>query len=491
MRTRKNTLNIVIGVISQLIILGMGLIVPRVILTHYGSDTNGLTNTITQIFTYMALLQAGIAQAAKNALYKPIQDGDKHQISVVLSSAKLYYKKITIIYACIVVCASLLLPFILKSNVAYWTIFFVIFFEGFTDVVSFYFITTMTTFLTASGKDYIRNIIELFGRTLCYTVKIVLALLDVNIALIQFGYFLVSIIKTLLYSKYIKNNYKWINLKEETHDYKLPDRNAFVITEIAWTVFSSTDMIVLSSFVSTAISSVYSIYNMVYVAIHNLLNTVYNSVSYNLGLEYNRNKNDYVILHDKFTSLFVGGMTILMCTTYILIIPFVELYTKGVKDVNYIYHYLPMMFCLVQILSWSRYVQGTLIGFAGYASKVTKVSIIEASLNVILSICFVSKLGIIGVLLATVIVLPLKIIYSTYLADKVILKRSCRKTIVILFSNYAYFFICTYICKFIRINISGVISFVIYGALYLLLFGMIGIVINICANPGLVSKKLN
>ena len=488
MRTRKNMLNIVIGIASQLIILGMGLIVPRVILTHYGSDTNGLTNAITQIFAYMALLQAGIAQAAKNALYKPIQDNDKHQISVVISSAKVYYKKITFLYACIVLCASFLLPVILKSNVSYWTIFFVVFFEGFTDVISFYYIMTMTTFLTATGKDYIRNIIELLGKTLCYSVKILLALFNVNIALIQLGYFLVSIIKTLLYNKYITKNYGWINFKEKTNGYKLPDRNAFVITEIAWTVFSSTDMIVLSTFVSTAMSSVYSIYNMVYVAIHNLLNNVYNSISYNLGLLYNKNRVEYVILHDKFMSLFVGGMTVLMCTTNMLIIPFVEMYTRGVKDINYIYSYLPMLLCLVQILSWSRYVQGTLIGVAGYASKVTKISIIEASLNVILSICLVSKFGIIGVLFATVIVLPLKISYSTYLADKVILKRSCKQTIKILFFNYAFFFASVYFGKYVQTNIDGVISFAIHGFLYLIVFGIIGVVVNIFANPSLVHK---
>ena len=117
MQKRKNILNVVVGLMSQLLILGMGFVVPRVILTHYGSDTNGLTNTIGQVFTYMALLQAGISQAAKNALYKPIQNNDKQEISVILSSAKLYYKKITFYYALIVVSASFLLPFVLKSNV--------------------------------------------------------------------------------------------------------------------------------------------------------------------------------------------------------------------------------------------------------------------------------------------------------------------------------------------------------------------------------------
>ena len=64
--------NSLVGFGSQIIVLILGFIVPRIIMTHYGSDTNGLMNTITQIFTYMALLEAGISQASRNALYKYI-----------------------------------------------------------------------------------------------------------------------------------------------------------------------------------------------------------------------------------------------------------------------------------------------------------------------------------------------------------------------------------------------------------------------------------
>ena len=64
----KNLKNIFLGFFSQAIILMLGLFVPRIILTHYNSDINGLTSTITQIFSYMALLEAGIGQATTNGI---------------------------------------------------------------------------------------------------------------------------------------------------------------------------------------------------------------------------------------------------------------------------------------------------------------------------------------------------------------------------------------------------------------------------------------
>ena len=72
-----------------------------------------------------------------------------------------------------------------------------------------------------------------------------LSLRSVNIAFIQFGYFVVSLIQLVLYYLYMKNKFGWINYNVDTGDAILPDKNANLISEIAWVVFSSTDMIVL------------------------------------------------------------------------------------------------------------------------------------------------------------------------------------------------------------------------------------------------------
>ena len=77
MKKSKAKKNVVVGFTGQLIILLLGMVFPRVILKNYGSDANGLISTITQIFSYMALLEAGIRQAAKNELFKCIAKKDE------------------------------------------------------------------------------------------------------------------------------------------------------------------------------------------------------------------------------------------------------------------------------------------------------------------------------------------------------------------------------------------------------------------------------
>lgn len=478
--------NVLFSFGGQVVLIILGIIVPRIMIINYGSDINGLISTVSQIFAYMALLEAGIGQAAKNAIYKPIASNNRDEISAVVSVAQRYFRRITILYGFGVLSISFIAPLLLKTSVDYWTVFCVALFEGMSGVVSFYFIQTKTIVLSADGREYINTGVNVVNRTISYIAKIFLALLGKSIVLLQIVYFVITIIKSLYYQFYFKKNYNWINYKKSSKSAKLEDRNAYVISEIAWTIFSSTDMIVLSTMISTQMSSVYGVYNMVFANLNILLNAVYSSIVYVLGRTFHQDKKQYIVYHDLFTSVFMGCMTAMMCTAYILIIPFVRLYTAGVTDVNYIYPSLPILFSLVQLFSWSRYVPGNLIGIAGYAKKAVKINMLEALTNLILSVIFVMRLGIFGVLLATVLAIPVKVIYCIYMADHVILKRTCLQTVKILFINYAVFAVFVVIGNMIRISINNITEFVITGAICFLISIITVTVFNSIGNPNII-----
>lgn len=484
----RNIKNFIVGLLSQVIILIFGFVVPRIILTHYGSDTNGLMNTITQIFTYMALLEAGISNASRNALYKHIINDDKQEISVIMSASRRYYRKISYIYLAAVIILAVVVPFILRTEIDYWTIFFFVLFEGLTSVVAFYFINTWTCLLTASGKSYITNALTLLNKVLCYGVRIVLALYTINIAFIQVGYFAVSLIQLGIYYVYMHKKYSWIDYNAAPKEYKLADRNSYILSEIAWTVFSSTDLIILSIFVSTSLSSVYSTYNMIFVALNGLLNSVYSALYYNLGQTYHTDINRYKRLHDQFNSIFVGGMTAMLCVAYWLTLPFVSLYTEGVTDINYMYHWLPLMFCLTQLLAWSRYISGNLANVAGYAKPVSRYSIVEAAINLIGSIILVQFFDIMGVLIATVVALPARLIYTNYIADIKVMKRKPWKTISILGVNYAIFAATVLIKELVAdIVVENYWQFIVAGLVLAVGYSIVVIVLNVLVNRDLLS----
>ena len=253
-------------------------------------------------------------------------------------------------------------------------------------------------------------------------------------------------------------------------------------------------MVVLSTFVSTMISSVYSIYNLVFGSLTTILNTVYNSVVYLLGQAYHESLEKYTKLHDMFLSAFVGIPTIVMSICYILIIPFIRLYTAGVSDINYIYEYVPLLFCIIQLLSFSSYVTRNLANIGGYAKQAGVVSVIEAATNLILSVVLVQWLGIYGVLVATVVALPLKAVYCAYVSDRKILKRSMKRTVAILGGNYLFFAAVAVVESFLQLNINNYLEFVVAGVVVTAVCSVVGAAVNVAVNPeciGIVKIFLN
>lgn len=473
--------NVITGFGGQLIAIILGLVVPRLIIKSYGSDVNGLLGTITQVFTYIALLEAGIGQSAKNALYKPVTENDRHSINKILAAAEKYFRKLSYIYILGVLGLAILLPFTIKTNINYWTVFFITIFEGLSGAISFYFIQTPTLFLSVDGKNYINNAVNLIDKTIGYAVKIFMAVLGINIIVLQLAYFVISILKAFFYRVYLRKRYGWLSMKEKT-SISLPDRNSYVLTEIAWTIFSSTDMIVLSTFLSTKMSSVYSVNNMIFTNLNVLLNSVFYSVAYLIGYAYHESLEKYEKVHDGMNSIFLGLMTVFMSISYLLIIPFINLYTSGVSDVNYIYPSLPLFFCLIQILSWSRFVSGQLTGIAGYAKSTSYVSLVEAFINLSLSIILVKKYGIVGVTIATVVALPLKVIWCTYIADKKVMHRSFKKSFSILGINYLFFFAVVVLSKYFNPVINSYGLFFLWGIILSVVLGIIGMGLNFLVN---------
>ena len=469
---KKVELNAITSLFSQIIIIGLGLIVPRIMISNYGSDTNGLMTTVTQIFSYIALLEAGIGQSTRNALYKPIAEHNINKISEIMTLSKRYYRRITCFYAAIVMIVSLTMPFLLKTSLKWNTVCLIILFEGMTGIIRFMCTENWMQLLIAEGKGYVQANINLVGTVLVYTVKIVLASLGINIIFIQVSFFAISLVKLVIYKLYMDKNYGWINYKSKINDeMKLPDRNAYVLIELAWTVFSSTDMILISILFSTALSSVYSLYNMIYSNLSMLLNAIYTSVIYILGQKFHKSVKEYSIVHDQFELIFMTAIGILMSCCAVLTIPFIKIYTIAV------YVFLPFLFGLIQILSWDRYIAGNLSGIAGYANIVSKISIIEAMSNIVLSIILSYRFELYGITFATVLALLFKLVYLTVMTNRRILQRSLRKSVskivVYLLAYTAISFWGIYkpieITNFYSFFITSIIVFILVSFIFLLL----------------------
>ena len=67
MRSKKAILNIITSLLLQVVVLICGFIVPKLIITKFGSNVNGLISSITQFLAYITLLEAGFGPVVNAA----------------------------------------------------------------------------------------------------------------------------------------------------------------------------------------------------------------------------------------------------------------------------------------------------------------------------------------------------------------------------------------------------------------------------------------
>ena len=51
--------NVISNLLYQVVVIVMGLIIPRLYLENFGSEVNGLVSTVKQVFVCLVLLEAG------------------------------------------------------------------------------------------------------------------------------------------------------------------------------------------------------------------------------------------------------------------------------------------------------------------------------------------------------------------------------------------------------------------------------------------------
>ena len=116
---KKGMLNIVCGFLGQIVIIAIGIVVPRLVVVSYGSEVNGLLTSVTQIFTCFSLFEAGIGAASLQALYAPVVHSDREEIQGIIVATHKFYIKTGTLYAGSVILLALLYPVFVKTSISY------------------------------------------------------------------------------------------------------------------------------------------------------------------------------------------------------------------------------------------------------------------------------------------------------------------------------------------------------------------------------------
>lgn len=424
MSNQRNSMrNLWWGMIGTLVTSIVAIIIPRLFIVNYGSEVNGLLSSIRQIYVYLALLEAGVGDAAVVALYGPIGKKDHKATNEILAATHYYYRKIGVLYAISIIALGFIYPLFLDTEIPYQVCCLVIILQGSGSVISYFFQGKYNMLLRVDNRNYVTTNLGTVTSVATDICRIALLMMGKSIVAVQATYLIFNLLKMLYIAWYIKKKYPWIDLTVKPNFAALSQKSAVIVHQISSLVFSHTDVLILTFVCGLKTVSIYSMYATVYGMVNNVTTIVSNSVQSVLGQIFHQDRKRYIELQDTFETYYLALVFSLFSITSIFILPFMKIYTAG-ADINYIDWKLPVLFTAYQLLSYGRISSNNIIGFAGRFKETQWRAWLETGINLLVSFVGVFKFGIYGVLMGTVVALLYRANDIIIYANKSVLNRS-------------------------------------------------------------------
>lgn len=409
--------NIYSSLLTQFVMMVSGIIVPKLFITYFGSEVYGATASIAQFLGYIVLLEGGIGGVARAVLYKPLAENNIEKLSAIFAEIEHFFRIVGYIFLVYILVLACGFQRISKFDALDWSsTFFLVCAIAISTVAQYFIGISNAVFLQAAQKTYITNMIRIVTTILNVLVIVLLMHMGCNIIVVKLISGLVFVLGPVLQWLYVKKNYCLVKVERQKD--ALKDKWVGMGQHLAYFFHSHTDVVVLTLFANLLLVAVYSVYSMIIGAIQSIVSSFATGMEALFGDMYA--KKEYNLLNDTFSeyeTLISCIAVILFSTTIVLITPFIQLYTNGVTDVDYIQP-LFGVFLIIDAILYAMCAPYNAMVIAAGLFRQTRIAVYgQAVINVLLSIVLVNRFGLIGVAIGTVCATIFRFtFYAIYLA---------------------------------------------------------------------------
>lgn len=452
-RRKKLVLNTGTAILNQVMTLIFGLIVPKLIISHYGSSANGLVSSITQFLAFFSLLEMGVGGVIRAALYKPLAENNEKRISEVLISGRRFFTKIGMLMVVYTIALMIVFPSFIDNQIGYISTAILVAAISVSYITQYMLGIVNQLLLTADQKAYVQMAISCITIALNTVVSVVLIQLNMPIHYMKLGSAFVLLLRPFLLKVYVSRHYN-INYKLKLIEEPLKQKWNALTQNVAYYISKHADTVILTLFSSLENVSIYYVYSLVTHSLQQFVELLTTGMGALLGDMYARRENKLSQTFASFEFVMHFIVTCVFTVAGITILPFVRVYTKGITDANYI---VPLFSGLIVFASASyalRLPYNTMVQSAGHFKQTQLSAIIEAVLNVAVSIALVWKYGLVGVAIGTVIAMGYRTVYLAWYLSKNILHRPLRHFVKHIFVDIVIV-VCTIALTFM-INIGSI-----------------------------------
>lgn len=462
-RKKLLVLNTSSSLIFQLATIICGFIVPRLILQTYGSEVNGLINSIMQFLAIIAFLELGVGAVIQSSLYKPLAEKNDEEISKIVVSGQKFFSRLATILLVYVVILMGIYPLISKTNFGFLYTATMILVISISSFAQYYFGIVNSLLITANQRGYFSYNIQTITLILNTIACFILIKLGASIHIVKLTTSLIYLARPLILSLYVKKNYK-INWNIKYDEEPIKQKWNGIAQHVSAVVLDGTDNIVLTIFMGLEIVSVYSVYNMVVMGVKKLLMSMTNGIQSLMGELLAREEIDKLRKFFGWVEWSIHtGTTFIFGVTAILIIPFVEVYTSGIHDANYIQPLFAVLIVMANAVHCLRLPYNILILAGGHYKQTQNNYIIAALINIVVSILFVNILGLAGVAIGTLLAMFYQTIWMAIYDSKNLIHWPINKFLKQICVDIISLALLVFISKILKINDISWIGWIIYA----------------------------
>ncbi len=422
-RQKKLFLNSATSLLHQFVALLCGFVLPRVILSTYGSVVNGLVSSVTQFLGFISLCEMGVGAVVQSSLYKPLADNNIDQISKIVKSSDRFFKRIAFILVGYTLILMIVYPFSAIEEFDYLYTFLLIFVISISTFAQYYFGMTWRLLLSADQLGFIHFTVHSVSLIVNTVVCVILMKAGMSIHIVKLATSLIFMSQPLTVCIYAKRKYaidKNVVLTEEPIKQKWNG----LAQHVATVVLTNTGTVVLTLLSTLENVSVYAVYQLVLNGIKQILSSLTNGMQSMLGNMLANNETEE--LNRSFHSfewLLHTLVTFIFSVAAVLLVPFVSVYTADITDADYIVPAFSYLFTLANAIYCIRLPYNIMVLAAGHYKQTQWSAIIEATINILISVVLVLKFGLIGVAVGMLVAMAYRTVYFALYLSKNILYR--------------------------------------------------------------------
>ena len=460
-RKKSSFKNMITAVSSNVLTIIVGLVAQAVFIKILGSEYLGLNGLFSNVISMLGIVELGMGSAIIYNMYKPIAENDHEKIKSLMHFYKKSYLIITLIISIIGI---MIIPFIKYivdiESVTVDVNVYLVYILFLLETICSYILSYKRSMLYADQKEYITNIIHMGYTILVNTMQLTFLYFTHDYYLYLIIKVMMRLVENIVISSYVNRRYSYLldnnvtKLDSKTEKDIFQKIKALFFHKIGTFIVSGTDNIIISKYLGLVTVGLYSNYYMIINAVQTVINHIIQATRASVGnllVTESKTKQFDIFNKIRFVNFWISCFSSICI--FVIMDSFITIWI-GYKFV------LPTKVLLVLVINFfivsSRSTYGAFKEAAGIFYEDRFVPIIESLLNIVLSIIFVKKFGLMGVFMGTI---ASGLVLWCYSYPKYVYNKLFRRKISDYIKETIYYFIIFILIAGFTYSLSILISF--------------------------------